>query len=116
MRAVTQRRPVGPDWPIDKDWKEAVLDEMKARGWTQAEMARHVGVTPASISYLLSPTKTWQSKLVPAVHAALGWPPPMTTVSVGEDDLADIRRLWTELTREQKLLVTNLAEQLTRKK
>lgn len=116
MRAVTQRRPVGPDWPIDKDWKEAVLDEMRARGWSQAELARHVGVTPASISYLLSPSKTWQSKLVPAVHAVFGWPPPASTVTVGDDDLSTIRQLWSALTPEQKLLVTNLAEQLTKKK
>ncbi len=114
MRAVTQRRPTGPDWPLDATWKQSVIDELDRRGMNQRDLARILGVTPAAVSYLLSPTKTWQSKLVPAVHEALGWPPP--TAPSSTDDLEDIRRLWSELSAEQRLLVQNLAEQLTRKK
>lgn len=114
MCPVTQRRPKGPDWPIDARWKADVLEEMRRRGLTQADVADRLGVSRPAVSYLLSSTKTWQSKLVPAVHELLGWPPPSSASST--DDLEQIRQLWSELTDEQKLLVANLAEQLARRK
>ncbi len=91
-----------------------MANEIVRRGWNQTKLALKVGVSRSSISYLLSEEQTWASRLVPAVHEALGWPPPERASPT--DDMAEIRRLWPELTPEQRALVQSLAAQLAQKK
>ncbi len=51
---------------------------MARSGISQAELARRIGAVPGSIILMLQPAAT-QSRLVPAIHKALGLTPPSTT-------------------------------------
>lgn len=65
----------GPAYPIDNEWRqrvEAAIDSMRI---SHAEFARQAKISKASLSEALS-SSSKQSTLVPAIHKALGWPPP----------------------------------------
>lgn len=61
-------------YPTPKDWRDKVLEAIGDRRGAQADLARKIGCTPSTLNELLSAGK--RSHLVPAIHRALGWPPP----------------------------------------
>ena len=65
-------------WTVDKAWKDDVRALMKRNEISQADLARTLGVSPASLTFLFKPD-TKQSRLVPAIHKALGLPTPAIT-------------------------------------
>lgn len=69
----------GSAYPIDDDWRRRVTDRIKEMEISQNELARLAKVSKASLSEALSKTSK-QSTCVPAIHRALGWPPPMPLV------------------------------------
>lgn len=106
-----QTRTRGQNWPVDKEWKRRVLLAMDEQGISRTEMARRTGCTPGAITVLFRPV-TGESKLVPAIHRELGWPPP-TTTTASDEVLRRINAKWATLSKEQRDLVDNLVDQLT---
>ena len=71
----------GPAYPITKEWQQWVrerIDEMKSRGElrSQNELAARVGISKSSLSEALSEDAV-QTTVMPEIHKALGWPPPL---------------------------------------
>ena len=99
-------------WTVDEAWKDNVRALMKQRGLSQAELARTLKASPASLTFLFKPT-TKQSRLVPAIHKALGLPTPTTTTVDERDELRQrldtIRR---DLTPVQRELLVSVAAQM----
>jgi transcriptional regulator with XRE-family HTH domain len=73
----------GSAYPITKEWRTAVVAGFKAKGLSQNQFADLAKVSKASLSEALNP-ESKQSTLVPAIHKALGWPPPMPLVLTPE--------------------------------
>jgi len=110
-----QRRPVGPMWTVDKAWKDDVRALMKRKEISQADLARTLGVSPASLTFLFKPD-TKQSRLVPAIHKALGLPTPTTTTVDERDELRQrLEKIWRDLTPEQRDLLVSVAAQMKRR-
>jgi hypothetical protein len=108
MRKQTRTR--GPGWPISNAWKRETQAEMKRQGITPADMARRIKCAPPALNTLFQ-KRTMQSRLVPAIHKVLGRPAPSTVVPFDER----LRRLvdrWWMLTKDQRLLVLGLVEQM----
>lgn len=51
---MTGSRPKGPYVPVDDEWRSRVGDALEDLGWSQADLADKVGVTPGAISQLLT--------------------------------------------------------------
>ena len=68
---MTQRRPKGTSFPIDKAWK-ARLEQAISEHGGQVKLARAVGCTSSAIDWLLKPS-TKNTRLKPMIHRALGW-------------------------------------------
>lgn len=94
----------GPAHPVSTEWKRAVRARIKELGMEQNELARRLGCAQSSLATLLGPVAR-QSSLVPAIHAALGWPAP--GVPVGPD-AAELLHLFVQLPEE--LRATTLAQ------
>lgn len=102
-------------WTVDRAWKDDVRALMKRREISQADLARTLGVSPASLTFLFKP-ETKQSRLVPAIHKALGLPTPLTTrVDEGDDLLERLQKIWRDLTQEQRELLLAVAAQMKRR-
>lgn len=56
---------------------------MEKLGISQSELARRIGTTSAMATILFKESNQ-SSRLVPEVHAALGWPPPPLPESVAD--------------------------------
>jgi hypothetical protein len=80
-----------PAYPVTPDWCARVRERLQQMGKTQEWLADRCGCSPAAISDLIK-CKRIQSKLVPGVHAALGWDAPAPPVA-GEDANPLITRL-----------------------
>lgn len=105
-----QTRPGGPAWPVDDEWKRETKSDMRKAGITPAELARRIGCTESALTVLFRP-ETKQSRLVPKIHRELGRPPP-STITATDEILRRINSRWPSLTRDQRVLVDNLVEQL----
>lgn len=110
---MTQRRPDGPMWPTDAEWKARVDADMKERGISRADMARMCGVTNASISNMLS-DKSQQSRLVPLVHAALAWPPPSSVSGLDYTKML-IDSQWEKMSDDERQAIRVLIETFAKK-
>jgi transcriptional regulator with XRE-family HTH domain len=101
-------------WTVDKAWKDDVRALMKRQGISQADLARTLRVSPASLTFLFKP-ETKQSRLVPAIHKALGLPmPTITRVDEGDELLERFEGIWRDLTPEQRELLLAVAAQMRR--
>ncbi len=102
-------------WTVDKAWKDDIRAVMKRQGISQADLARTLKVSPGSLTLLFKP-ETKQSRLVPAIHRALGLSTP-TTTRVDESD--ELRRrfddVWRDLTPAQRELLLSVAAEMMRK-
>lgn len=73
----------GPAYPITKDWQtwvRARIEEMKRNKEvrSQNEVAHRAGIAKSSLSEALSDEAVWTT-VMPEIHKALGWPPPLMT-------------------------------------
>lgn len=101
-------------WTVDESWKRDVRALMERKGISQADLARAAGVMPSAIT-LLFKAETIQSRLVPAIHKALGLPAPtITAVSERDEARARLDKIWRELTTEQRELLLSLGAQMQR--
>ncbi len=72
-------------WPIDDEWRRRVWAHMGEMEINDRDLAKLIGVEPASISQLFDrknrkgAKRPKQSRLVPAIHHALGLALPSTT-------------------------------------
>lgn len=76
----------GPAYPITSDWQKWVRDrieEMKRNKEvrSQNEVAAKAGIAKSSLSEALSEEAVWTT-VMPEIHKALGWPPPLMTPPV----------------------------------
>lgn len=69
------RRPSRQAYPIDAAWRADVRKILKERKLSQAWLARQIGVVPSAIVFLFEKS-TRSSRMVPAIHEALGLVPP----------------------------------------
>ena len=102
-------------WTVDKEWKDDVRALMKRKGISQADLARTLKVSPGSLTLLFKPD-TKQSRLVPAIHRALGLTTPVTTRVDERDELRQrLKRIWRDLTPEQREILLTVGAQMKRK-
>lgn len=110
-----QRRPSGPHFPVDKDWKRDIRARMERQGISQADLARSVGCKSSALTVLFGP-ETKQSRLVPAIHRALGLSAPVSTSALERDEARSrLERVWHELTPSQREILLSVAEEMRRR-
>jgi hypothetical protein len=106
-------------WTVDKAWDKAWKDDvrawMKRQSISQADLARTLKVSPGSLTLLFKPD-TKQSRLVPAIHRALGLTTPTTTRVDERDELRQrLEVIWRDLTQEQREILLSVGAQMRRK-
>lgn len=83
--AERQIHPIGTLITVDDDWRSNLEEALERKEMSQRELARRVGVTPATISNLVTGRHAQARKsLVGAIHAALGWGPPIDNAVVDD--------------------------------
>lgn len=65
------------------DFSEWLTEQIVARGWTQSELARRAGVTPPTVSRVVSGENRPGHDFVQGVARALGLPPEEVAVRAG---------------------------------
>lgn len=102
-------------WTVDKAWQEDIRAVMERQGVSQADLARALKVSPGSLTLLFKP-ETRQSRLVPAIHRALGLALPTTTRVDERDELRQrLDDIWRALTPAQREILVSVAAQMIRK-
>lgn len=111
-----QSRPTGPFWPTPAKWKAWIEQVMADKGVTQADLHRETGASTAAISDLFNESKNVrQSRLVPAIHRALGLPEPLPPAPRKRDErerdelLRELLELWLDLAAPDRELLMSLA-------
>lgn len=71
----------GPAYAITANWQQWVrdrIDEMKKLGEVRSQnaVAKRAGIAPSSLSEALGEDAV-QTTVMPEIHKALGWPPPL---------------------------------------
>ena len=67
-------------YPITDAWRTQVREELQRRGrGSQNALARQIGCASGTLADVLSDASRF-SHLVPAIHSALGWPPPVPPI------------------------------------
>lgn len=102
-------------WHVSAEWKHQALEAMKAESISRAELARRVGVSDAAITQLFS-TRTKQSRLVPAIHAVLGWTPPVQSGGEIDSELAELIDLWGRMDDKARKAILGTAGVLAKPK
>lgn len=111
-----QRRPKGPFKTATVEWKIRVRERLKELGWTRARLAEESGATPEAITQLLEPEvrpprKTSSTRYMPAIHKALGWPPPLDEGKPNGDALMDrLRAAWSDLSDTEREVIAMIAD------
>lgn len=112
---MVQKRPKGQNWPITTAWRQWVLDEMERQHLSLSELARRAGTTRQSIGNAIDPG-TLQTRLMPAINAALGGAPPEVSSPERSQTLRDeIVDGIDDLSEDDQRLVAALIESLIRK-
>lgn len=105
------RKPVrtGELWPIDNAWRASVRDELATAGVSIRELARRLQCGRSTLHELFSvEAKHTRSRLVPAIHALLGRPPPVRRPVATPPDtlLRSVTAMWALLgTGDRELVV-----------
>src|SRR4051812_8915558 len=95
-------------WPTPIEWKDAVSKRMEELGISRAELSRRCKVSDAAISILFKPD-TETSRLVPAIHRALGWPPPAMLPVWLDAQRAHLEAVWPNLSDDDRRLLVDTA-------
>lgn len=114
VRKERKPPPSGQFFPVDEAWKKDVLQRMRDKGISRADLAREIDVDPAALTNLFKPwvdattgkpkkTKQ-QSRLVPKIHKALGMvEPEQSVIAIANDDaFRRLKKIWSKLTDEQR--------------
>lgn len=111
-----QRRPEGPARAVSAQWKSDRLADMKRLGVSKAELSRRCHVTTATITNLFKDDSI-QSRIVDAVHAALGLPPPREAAAAAgtAEFLSKMEQLSPSITEADQELVLAFATRMSRK-
>ena len=80
---VGHQRNIGPAYPVTAAWRRLVLRRLEELGWSQAELARRIGCAAPTITNVMRDSS--QSRLVPAIHKALGWDAPALPADAAGD-------------------------------
>jgi hypothetical protein len=79
------KSPVGPRgglaYPVDAEWKAEIRSLLVVSGMNQAELARRIKCSPATIVLVLGPD-SHTSTLVPAIHRVFGLVPPVRSTKI----------------------------------
>lgn len=97
----------GPAYPITEDWQEWVrtrIAEMKRSGdlRSQNELAERAGIAKSSLSEALG-EEAVQTTVMPEIHRALGWPPPLLTPPIYVLRLVEYFQQLSDLEQGQQL-------------
>lgn len=84
---------------------DMLLSELEERGWTQAELAKRSGITPAQISRIISGQRGAETKTLVAIANALKMPPD-TLLHAAELLPPDVEE--NEITKEIKYRTSEL--------
>lgn len=117
-----QRRPSGTFRTATVEWKLRVRAVVDASGGiSRTELADATGVTSAAISQLLGredqqPKKS-STRLMPAIHKALGWRPPTDgNPDKSVDDLHDeLTKTWPTLDETERAVIAMIVARRTKK-
>jgi hypothetical protein len=90
----------GRAYPITPEWKEWVRERLDELGINQSELGRRISKGRSVISEMLGEDSV-QSPLVPDVHKALGWPPPLLTPPIHILQMVDVFQRLDPLTQGQ---------------
>ncbi len=93
-------------YPTPKDWRDKVLEAIGPDRGAQADLARKIRCSPGTLNELLHNGK--HSHLVPAIHKALGWPPP-TLPATGSTDQHEIEVVLKKMGKSGRELIKNLS-------
>lgn len=92
----------GPAYPITEEWQGWVRDRMEELGIKQAELSRRAGVSKTSVTDMLADDAV-QTTVMPQIHRALEWPPPLLTPPVHVLRLVEFFSQLSELAQGQWL-------------
>lgn len=103
-------------WQATPEWKQLVLETMRDRGVTRAELSRRVEVSDAAITILFRPD-TQMSRLVPRINEVLGISAPVQLIGdVVDEDLEELQALWKRLGKDDRKTLTDMAGVLARRR
>lgn len=106
-----------PAMPATDEWKDKVRARIKELGLSYKDLAETIGCVPSMVTLLLSETHVppvKQTSLVPAIHRALGWPPPGLPIPSG--DLAEINGQWDRLSDAARTTIMTIISAELKKK
>jgi hypothetical protein len=91
----------GHAYPVTEEWQGWVrdrLEELKAAGEmdSQNDLAARAGIAKSSLSAALKAGAVW-STVMPEIHRALGWPPPLLAPPIHILRLVDVFRRLPEI-------------------
>jgi acyl CoA:acetate/3-ketoacid CoA transferase alpha subunit len=116
-----QVHPTGELFSVDDSWRDSVRKELELRGWDQAELAKQIGCTAATVTHLLKPTAqggSKQSRYVRDIHKAFNWKDitgPVVAVTA-DDALRFITKKWPSLSETDRAAIRALVDSLTTKR
>jgi hypothetical protein len=83
---------------------------MDERGWSQAELGRHVGCTRSTIGHILNGDVN-QSPYIPDIHRVFDWTPPQSPMPTV--DTEELLKVWAMLNPSGKDRLLERAQVLT---
>jgi len=111
-----QVHPTGAMVTVDDSVKRRVRAELDQRGWSQADLARALNVSPATVTNFFKPGDR-QNRIYPRLVKLFGWvdtsaPATATPVDVA---LRRVQRKWTDLTETDRATVAALVDSLAKR-
>jgi hypothetical protein len=117
----------GERYPTDEEWKEVLKLRLGELGWSNAELARKLNVTPAAITHLFKKAVT--STLKPEIEKLVGWPdvnahsspsrmaigtrrPSSTSRGINSEQLAELISYFQALSQENRVRLLERAHAL----
>lgn len=110
-----QVHPRGAMVTVDATVRDRVRAELEQRGWSQADLARALHVSPATITNFFKPVDR-QNRIYPRLVKLFGWvdtsaPATATAVDVA---LRRVQRKWDALSDEDRATVAALVDSLAK--
>lgn len=94
-------------------FRDLVVEEMQARGWSMSELARRIGVSAQSVSYVLSGTNRVTYDFCMGIAGAFDWSPTDTLRMAGklpdfDSDSEIARELFEKLSDVDREIILKL--------
>jgi transcriptional regulator with XRE-family HTH domain len=112
-----QIHPTGDLITVDDAFKDRVRQELRERGWSQADLAEKISASPGGITGLLKPG-TSQTRLYFRIIKLFGWADTSGPAGVTplDDTLKRVTRKWPALTDADREIVRALVDSLASKR